>query len=80
MDYLVLKEEIAKQKLELNETTGTISYFKTIWNGNLVIITFNHISGEIVNLYYPGILEPSDIDCLKRVILNWVWSNMQDVE
>lgn len=72
MGFTRLDEYVAKSKLQLTNSTGWVSRFMTLWKGRPLLVSFNHLTGEIFDMYYLELLDEKEIDFVEGLIKDYL--------
>ena len=72
MSFTRLEAHTANVKLQLTETTGYVSHFITIWKGRPLLVSFNHLTEEIFNLYYLEMLDSEEVVFIESIIKEYL--------
>lgn len=70
MGFTRIEEHVARTKLQLTNSTGWVSRFMTLWKGRPLLVSFNHLTEEIFDIYYLKLLNEEEIDFVECLIKN----------
>ena len=72
MSFTNVEGYVARSRLQLATSTGYISCFLTIWKGKTLLVSFNHLTEEIFDMYCPEFFDVDDVDYIKYIIKDYL--------
>lgn len=72
MGFTMVDEYVAKSRLQLNSSTGWVSRFSLLWKNRPLLVSFNHLSTEIFDIYYLEFLDEAEINFITGIIKNYL--------
>jgi len=61
MDTSIIDEHIAKKKLVLKDVNTCLSFFTTLYKGEVIMLAFDNINKSIINFWCAQNLDNDDV-------------------
>ena len=63
---------MAEQLMRLKSSTGLMSFVTTVWDGVPIMVTWNTVASNIIQIWEEGVVDAEDIPWLANIIENFL--------
>jgi len=71
MDTSIIDEHIAKKKLVLKDVNTCLSFFTTLYKGEVIMLAFDNINKSIINFWCAQNLDNDDVILLEKILCEY---------
>lgn len=72
MSFTKIEEHVAWAKLQLISSTGWVSRFMLVWKNRPLLVSFNHLSAKVFDIYYLELLDEDEINFIVSIIKEYL--------
>ena len=67
----------ARQLMRLKNSTGLMSFVTTVWNGTPIMITWNTLASDIMQIWREDVVEDEDMPFLVDIIRDFLQKELE---
>ena len=71
MGFSIIDEHIARKKLVLKDVNTCLSFFTTLYKGEVIMLAFDNINKSIMNFWSSQSLDGDDIILLEKILCEY---------
>jgi len=71
MNTSIIDEHIAKKKLVLKDVNTCLSFFTTLYKGEVIMLAFDNINKSIINFWCAQNLDNDDVILLEKILCEY---------
>ena len=77
MGCSVVDKHVAKRKMRIKNCNYCLSFVTTLWKGEVIMLTMNNISKEVIDVFCNQIIEPEDFQELENLVRDFIFGGDQ---
>ena len=72
-----IDKHMAKNKMKLKNSNYCLSFVTTLWRGEVIMLTMNNMSQEVVDVFCNQIIEPDEFQELENLVRDFIFGGNQ---
>ena len=67
----IIDEHVARRKLVLKDVNTCLSFFTTLYKGEVIMLAFNNLNRSIMNFWCNQNLDNEDVELLEKILCDY---------